>query len=175
MNITADIQVASEGDDVPDPESINGWLREVVRNQSVIKHCSVTRDEHDVEVCVRIVGIDEIQYLNSTYRHKTGPTNVLSFPASLPADVPIELLGDIVICAAVVNGETAQQHKTPRAHWAHMVIHGTLHLLGYDHENDRDAELMEGLETEILQALGFPSPYEDSSHGENQPTQTAAQ
>ena len=169
MNISAEIQVASEGDDVPDPESISGWLREVMRNQTVMNLNSPADNEQTAEVCVRIVDVEEIEYLNSTYRHKPGSTNVLSFPSQLPADIPLRQLGDIVICAAVVNNEAAQQYKTPQAHWAHMVIHGALHLLGYDHENDDDAEVMEDLETQILQGMGFPSPYADSL-----PSQTVA-
>ena len=97
--------------------------------------------------------------LNARYRGKDRPTNVLSFPADLPEAVELPLLGDIVICAPVVHDEARQQGKSPAAHWDHMLIHGVLHLLGYDHESDREAEEMEALETRALQILGWPCPY----------------
>ncbi len=105
------------------------------------------------EVTIRVVEKNEIQQLNATYRHKDKPTNVLSFPYEPP------LIGDIVICAAVVKEEALLQNKQENAHWAHMVVHGILHLLGYDHENDADAERMESEEVKILTELGFPNPY----------------
>ena len=114
---------------------------------------------NDSEVTVRIVDEAEMQSLNYTYRDKNCPTNVLSFPADLPEDIDLALLGDIVICGSVVNKEADQQSKTPEEHWAHMVIHGVLHLLGYDHIKDQEAELMESKEVEILQQLGFKNPY----------------
>jgi probable rRNA maturation factor len=100
--------------------------------------------------------------LNSTYRQKTGPTNVLSFPFDLPEDIQLDMpiLGDIVVCADVVNREAQEQHKTLDVHWAHMIIHGVFHLLGYDHETDHDAEKMERLEINVMQSLGFNNPYE---------------
>lgn len=114
------------------------------------------------EITIRVVGKDEMTELNSTYRYKNGPTNVLSFPFNLPADIDINMpiLGDIVICAEVVNHEAQEQHKSQEAHWAHMVVHGVFHLLGYDHETDKEAEVMESLEIEIMQSLGFNNPYE---------------
>jgi probable rRNA maturation factor len=115
------------------------------------------------QMTLRIVDEPEITELNSTYRHKAKPTNVLSFPFEAPPGIPpgaLEpTLGDVVICALVVAREAAEQHKTPAAHWAHMVVHGTLHLLGYDHMNDAEAEEMEALETRILASLGYPDPY----------------
>lgn len=115
-----------------------------------------------VEMTVRVVDTTEITELNMHYRHKTGATNVLSFPFDMPmglADEP-PLLGDIVICATVVNQEAEAQGKLATAHWAHMVVHGTLHLLGYDHEIPADANIMEPLEISILKKLGFPDPYQ---------------
>lgn len=97
--------------------------------------------------------------LNARYRGRDYATNVLSFPAELPPGVDVPLLGDIVVCAPVVAREAAEQHKAPRAHWAHMLVHATLHLLGHDHEQPHDATRMEALETRILAALGFPDPY----------------
>lgn len=118
------------------------------------------------EITIRIVGIKEMTDLNSTYRHKKGPTNVLSFPFTMPKGIPIDvpILGDIVICAEVVNSEALEQAKQREAHWAHMVVHGTLHLLGYDHETDTDADLMEKLEIEIMNSLNFTDPYQ---HGDD--------
>lgn len=116
----------------------------------------------DAELTIRIVDKAEIQTLNSTYRHKDKPTNVLSFPFETPPDVDIEtpILGDIVICAEVILEEARDQKKTLEAHWAHMIVHGILHLLGYDHENDADATIMENEEIEILKKLGFSNPYQ---------------
>ena len=113
-----------------------------------------------VEVSVRLVDSDEMATLNETYRGKTGTTNVLSFPASLPGELGIGLLGDIVICAPVVRAEATQQGKSAAAHWAHMTVHGTLHLMGYDHTNEEEAHIMEALETDILSELNFGCPYE---------------
>jgi probable rRNA maturation factor len=113
----------------------------------------------EAEISIRITDREEISELNKTYRNKDGATNVLSFPADLPEALQLPLLGDLVICAPVVEDEAQQQGKPLQAHWAHMVIHGTLHLLGYDHIDDNDAEIMENLEVEILASLGFSNPY----------------
>ena len=112
------------------------------------------------ELSIRIVDEAESAELNQTYRHKSGPTNVLSFPCEVPAGVPNDLLGDLVICAPVVEREALEQCKNSEAHWAHMVIHGVLHLRGYDHLQEDEAEHMEALEVEILDGLGYPNPYE---------------
>lgn len=116
----------------------------------------------NAELNIRIVDIEEMTALNLQYRHKNKPTNVLSFPFDMPEEVENELpfLGDIVICADVVNQEAQAQMKTREAHWAHMVVHGTLHLMGYDHETDEEAALMEPKEIKILKSLGFPNPYQ---------------
>ena len=111
------------------------------------------------ELAIRIVDEAESAELNSTYRHKQGPTNVLSFPAELPPGVPLALLGDLVICAPVVAREAREQGKPPEAHWAHLVVHGCLHLIGYDHERADEAEEMESLERGILAGMGYPDPY----------------
>lgn len=118
------------------------------------------------ELCIRIVDSSESQALNKQYRDKDKPTNVLSFPSELPDEIKAEthILGDIVICAQIVKGEAEVQTKKLEAHWAHMVVHGTLHLLGFDHINDRDAKIMESLEINILQRLGFPNPYIGDNH-----------
>ncbi len=122
------------------------------------------------ELTIRIVDKNEITELNSTYRHKNKPTNVLSFPFDMPEELNEEtpILGDIIICAEVIAEEAIAQEKTAEAHWAHMVVHGILHLLGFDHEKDQDALIMEAEEIKILQILGFSNPYEVSQQGEKQ-------
>jgi probable rRNA maturation factor len=114
------------------------------------------------EITLRIVDKDEIRELNKTYRKKDNPTNVLSFPLKIIAgvNIPIPPIGDIIICAEIVKEEAMTQDKPEKAHWAHMIVHGILHLLGYDHENDIDADRMEQEEIIILQTLGFSNPYQ---------------
>jgi len=119
--------------------------------QAVLKHQII-----DAEITIRIVDVIEMTTLNTQYRHKTGATNVLSFSYN---DQYNKIQGDIAICADIVNQEATAQIKTPIAHWAHMVVHGTLHLLGYDHETLEEATIMESLEITILQSLGFSNPY----------------
>jgi probable rRNA maturation factor len=114
------------------------------------------------ELTVRIVGEEESARLNVRYRGKQGPTNVLSFPAGVPASAESDEVlpfGDLVICADVVEREAREQGKPLAAHWAHMVVHGALHLMGYDHETAREARVMERRERALLAALGFPDPY----------------
>ena len=119
----------------------------------------VCQDER--ELVIRIVDEDESQDLNHQYRSKDRSTNVLSFPFETPPGVPCDHLGDLVICASVVEREAREQNKPLDAHWAHMVVHGVLHLMGHDHQNDAEAEKMEDLEIEILSRLGFSDPYEE--------------
>ncbi len=115
----------------------------------------------DADVCVRVVDEAESKALNARYRQQDKPTNVLSFPAEL--DLPSgRVLGDIVVCAPVVRREAAAQSKPAEAHFAHMIVHGVLHLLGYDHQSGADADVMESLETDILGRFGFGDPYRDS-------------
>ena len=111
------------------------------------------------ELTIRLTDDEESQALNSEYRGKDKPTNVLSFPFEMPPGIPLELLGDLIICVGVVEQEAKEQEKTTEAHWAHMVIHGCLHLLGYDHIKDDEAEEMEALERDLLASLGYPDPY----------------
>ncbi|MEN9450460.1 MAG: endoribonuclease YbeY [Pseudomonadota bacterium] len=111
------------------------------------------------EVNIRLVSKKESAELNSTYRHKKGPTNILSFPFEPPPGVSSAFLGDLVICAALVNQQAKQQTKTRLAHWAHLVIHGCLHLVGYDHIHDKDAIKMEAVEIQLLEDLGYENPY----------------
>lgn len=116
------------------------------------------------DVTIRVVSNDEMQGLNKEYRGKDSPTNVLSFPADLPPELAAEIddleLGDIVISADVVAKEATEQGKNLMAHWAHMLVHGMLHLQGYDHIHDDEAEEMEALEVKILAQIGFANPYE---------------
>lgn len=115
--------------------------------------------DRDSEISLRIVGAAEMRALNDRYRGRDYATNVLSFPANLPADLGFALLGDIAVCASVVNSEAREQDKAWAAHWDHMLVHGVLHLLGYDHEADDDAVRMEALECRALASLGWPNPY----------------
>ena len=151
MNLTVDVQIATEDDDHPPPAQIEQWIAATLNSQ--------TATADTTELTVRIVDEAEITQLNSTYRNKASATNVLSFPAELPDHIQLPLLGDLVICAAVVRREALQQNKPCQNHWAHMVIHGSLHLLGYDHIDDHDAEIMEALEINILSSLNIGNPY----------------
>ncbi|MEI6353580.1 MAG: rRNA maturation RNase YbeY [Methylococcus sp.] len=116
--------------------------------------------EDDLELSIRVVDEREGAELNWMYRQKEGPTNVLSFSCDVPEGVPCRLLGDLVICAPVVEREALEQGKPQEAHWAHLVIHGVLHLRGFDHVEEAEAEEMEAVEIKILQDLGYPNPYE---------------
>jgi probable rRNA maturation factor len=148
MTLIVDIQMASASEEAPDPQSIERWIGAAIGDQ-----------RESTELSVRIVDAEEGQALNEQFRGSTGATNVLSFPFENESPEPLALIGDIVICAPVVAKEAHEQNKALNAHWAHMMIHGVLHLLGYDHQNENDANLMESLETEIMQGLGFPPPY----------------
>ncbi len=145
------VQRAVAKNEMPAATQLKQWAKEVLKSKTP-----------DVEMTIRIVTVAEMTELNTQYRHKTGATNVLSFPYDMPVgldDGPV-LLGDIVICANIVQQEAAAQGKPVIAHWAHMVVHGTLHLLGYDHETPADADIMESLEKMILKKLGFSDPYQ---------------
>lgn len=145
--ITISIENLSD-EEGPDPDSIRTWVAAAVGNE---------RAQAEVDIC--IVGEAQSAELNQRYRNNTGSTNVLSFTADLPPEVPLPLLGEIIICAPVITREAAEQNKPVQAHWAHMVVHGTLHLLGYDHIEEQDAVIMEAREIEIMTSLGFATPY----------------
>ena len=118
----------------------------------------------DFDMTIRIVNANEGKKLNFTYREKDYATNVLSFPFDVPEGIEgidVNLLGDIIICAPIVSQEANEQHKTERSHWAHLAIHGTLHLLGFDHAEDSEAEIMEAIEVKAMTKLGFTDPYTD--------------
>ena len=147
--IFVDLQIATENlEGLPTEEQIVQWATAAVQPEG-----------DEVEMTVRIVDEAESHELNLTYRGKDRPTNVLSFPFECPDEVALPLLGDLVICRQVVEREAVEQEKPLMAHWAHMVVHGSLHLLGYDHIEDDEAEEMESLETQIMQGLGFDDPY----------------
>jgi len=148
MAITLDLQIASTATELPSEAQFQQWLE-----------AAILPFQQEAEVTVRIVDAAESQQLNNDYRAKDKPTNVLSFPFQCPPGIELTLLGDLVICAPVVATEAAEQHKTNLAHWAHMVVHGSLHLLGFDHINDDDAQQMESEEVTILQQLGITNPY----------------
>lgn len=154
MSVALDVQYAAPDSDgePPSTEALSTWVSAVLHGR---------RD--DAELTIRIVDIEEVQTLNRDYRHKDAPTNVLSFPFEAPPGVDLPLLGDVIICAAIVVDEARAQGKAETAHWAHMVVHGVLHLLGYDHIEDDEAEQMEALEVEILQGLGFADPYAEQA------------
>lgn len=148
-SIFVDLQIATENiEGLPTEEQIVQWATAAVQPEG-----------DEVEMTVRIVDEAESHELNLTYRGKDRPTNVLSFPFECPDEVELPLLGDLVICRQVVEREAAEQEKPLMAHWAHMVVHGSLHLLGYDHIEDDEAEEMESLETQIMQGLGLDDPY----------------
>ena len=148
--IELDLQVASDGQ-APSLEQLQQWCALALRQRSA-----------DSELTIRLVDEAEGRELNNTWRHKDYATNVLSFPADVPEGLlDIPLLGDLVICVPVVEREAAEQDKSLEAHWAHLVIHGCLHLLGYDHIDDDEAEEMESLEQNLLAELGHPDPYAD--------------
>lgn len=153
MKLELDLQNALEGPEaaigLPPAEQFERWAASAIGG-----------NREGAELTIRIVGETEGTELNEHYRpEKKGPTNVLSFPFEAPEGVTLPLLGDIVICAPVVEREAAAQGKPPEAHWAHLVVHGCLHLLGYDHIDPEEAQEMELLETRILAGLGYSNPY----------------
>ncbi|MEG3134836.1 rRNA maturation RNase YbeY [Rouxiella sp. T17] len=147
--VILDLQIASESSEgLPTENDFQQWLEAVL-----------PQFQEESEVTIRIVDEAESQALNLTYRGKDKSTNVLSFPFEAPPGMELPLLGDLVICRQVVEKEALEQNKALNAHWAHMVVHGSLHLLGYDHIVDEEAEEMEAIEIEIMQSLGHPDPY----------------
>ncbi|GAA3901108.1 rRNA maturation RNase YbeY [Halomonas cibimaris] len=145
-----DRQVAVKADALPDQQALERWVSGVLARHA---------GRAGSELTVRFVEQAESRALNRDYRGRDKSTNVLSFPFDAPPGIPLDLLGDLVICHAVVASEADAQRKTLADHYAHMVVHGTLHLLGYDHVDDKEAEDMEQLEREILAGLGIADPY----------------
>jgi probable rRNA maturation factor len=153
------VQFATRRTGVPHATSFATWA-------NVAFDAAQSRPSVSMPLTIRIVGAAESRVLNRTWRGKDKPTNVLSFPSDTSVPPPSSRkgedslpLGDLAICAPVVAREAREQGKNPRAHWAHMVVHGVLHLLGYDHENDRDADDMESREVTILARFGYANPY----------------
>ncbi len=161
--LQVELQLATRRPWVPGTVTLRRWARAAheggLASLPVRKRRMHAAIGQGAALCLRIVGSAESRRLDRQYRGKDKPTNVLSFPASPEERVATGILGDVVICAAVVAREAREQRKTLGAHWAHMVVHGTLHLLDYDHVRTRDARTMEALEVEILRGLGFHDPY----------------
>lgn len=174
--LSLDIQVENIEDSLPSANEFENWIARTL--EKVQMQPQTTKNTHRlinvleageagnvqaIELAIRIVNEEEGSCLNETYRGKAGPTNVLSFPfappEALPSDLQVPLLGDIIICAPVVKKQALEQNKPEKNHWAHLTVHGTLHLLGYDHVNNEEANIMEDLEVIILNKLGFPDPY----------------
>ena len=151
MPVTIEMSVSenldAEEGDIPDSTLVQQWA-----DQACLS-------DDQVITSVQIVSKDEMRELNSTWRGKNRPTNVLSFPMQSPEEVDLKIIGDLALCADVINTEARQQHKSAQAHWAHMVVHGMLHLQGYDHIDEHQADEMEALEIRILDQLGFDNPY----------------
>ena len=149
MDVDLDIQREVVG--LPKDQELVKWVKEVL-----------TFEQHgDTELTIRFVSEEESAELNNQYRNKQNSTNILSFPFEMPEEVELNLLGDLVVCSAIVKKEAAEQKKEELAHWAHMIVHGTLHLLGYDHLTDAEASIMESKEIIILSQLGYSDPYRE--------------
>ncbi|MCC4833651.1 rRNA maturation RNase YbeY [Shewanella sp. 1_MG-2023] len=152
LDLELDLQIAvDDPQQLPTQDEFELWVKTALGNTM-----------ETAELTIRIVENSESQQLNHTYRGKDKPTNVLSFPFEAPPGIELPLLGDLIIAAEVVELEAKQQNKPLIAHWAHMVIHGCLHLLGYDHIIDNEAEEMESLETQLIEGLGFSNPYKEA-------------
>lgn len=151
MRNNVEVQIVSDLDSVPEPLKLVQWAECVLDG----------RMEH-VEMAIRVVDLKESADLNARYRKMPGATNVLSFSCEPFDGIPIHQLGDLVICAPVVEREAGEQRKTAEAHWAHMVVHGVLHLLGYDHVDAEQAIAMEAEEKKLLDLIGFANPYQEA-------------
>ena len=149
MSININIQNASTVKSLPTNEKIELWAKQALDKQ-----------HKDAEITLRIVDEEEGKLLNKNWRNKDYATNVLSFPAGEIIEHAPNFLGDIVICAPVVEREAQEQEKEINAHWAHLIVHGILHLQGYDHEEEEEADKMESLEILILNKIGYTNPYE---------------
>lgn len=150
MRVELDLQIA--------PEAAGAELPSAAALRRTVRAALAGRRER-AALTIRIVGEAESQALNAAYRQRNQPTNVLSFPYENPPGMTLSLLGDLVLCAPVVEREARVQGKAPAAHWAHLVTHGVLHLLGYDHVDEQQAQAMETLEIAILDTLGYANPY----------------
>jgi probable rRNA maturation factor len=147
MTVELNLQRVASAEGTPGDREFEAWV-----------NAALAQGSSDI-VTIRIVDRDESADLNLRYRDRQGATNVLSFNADVPAEIDLPLLGDIVICGPLVVEEAAKAGKTVQAHWAHLVVHGVLHLQGYDHELESQAHEMESREIELLAELGFANPY----------------
>lgn len=147
MSAQLDIVLATQST-CPDKALLTTWAQKALEAKQI-----------KGKIAIRIVDEAEMAQLNGQYRNKPYPTNILSFPSNLPPNISKGWLGDLVLCAPIIALEAVQQDKTIDAHWAHIVVHGILHLLGHDHEEEVEAQEMEALEEKILQQLGFEDPY----------------
>lgn len=152
MNLTLELQLVASTRQVPGEAEFQRWVLAVLEGRL-----------DAAEVVIRVVDEQESQQLNRDYRGKDKATNVLSFPFDVPSQVESAHIGDLVICAPVVIREAAEQQKPAVDHWAHMVVHGMLHLLGFDHQDEAEANEMESMERGILGLMGIPDPYEVST------------
>ncbi|MGH8195304.1 MAG: rRNA maturation RNase YbeY [Woeseiaceae bacterium] len=158
VSVNVDLQIACYAESIPDKEVVRGWIEDAIRH-------SAAEAAQQVGVVVRIVDERESRALNYRFRKKDRATNVLAFPAANGAEIPLldgdpeRTLGDLAICGPIVEREAREQGKSPDRHWAHLLVHGTLHLLGFDHQSEHEAEEMERLETRILAARGIDDPY----------------
>lgn len=143
-----EIQIECETSNLPSEAQLQTWV-----------DLALTDYENETEIVIRIVDIDESAELNQQYRQKNGPTNILSFPFEVPEHIELNLLGDLVICAPILEKEATEQDKALHDHWAHIVIHGVLHLLGYDHIIEDEGVLMEAKEIHLLNLLNIQNPY----------------
>jgi probable rRNA maturation factor len=148
-----EIQNIYQASNIPDEQPIQHWIDAALKDHST-----------DTEIVIRIVDEQESAELNEQYRHKKGPTNILSFPVEIPEGIELDLLGDLVICAPILEKEALEQQKVLVDHWAHIIIHGVLHLLGYDHIEEDEAELMENKEISILESLSITNPYQQDNN-----------
>ena len=168
QGLVVTLQVVARRPWVPSPAAVRGWARAAHAAGLAALAARARRAFADgnPQLCVRIVGRAASRRLDREYRGKDKPTNVLSFPASAEERRAAGVLGDLVVCAPVVAAEARAQGKVLAHHWAHMIVHGTLHLLGFDHVSARHARVMEALEVEILAGFGYPDPYrtQDGSH-----------
>jgi probable rRNA maturation factor len=148
MTIDLDVQRGTSFGPLPDDRQFRLWVGVALPERG------------PAELTIRLVDREESRALNARYRSKDEPTNVLSFPAELPDEIGLPLLGDIVMCAPLVAEQAVAQGKAVEAHWAHLTIHGVLHLLGFDHQLPEQAGVMEALEISLLESLGIANPYE---------------
>lgn len=150
IDLTLDVEYTISNTEFPTEEQFKTW---------VLSTLELTYQKSNAELSIRIIDKNESAMLNQTYRKKTGPTNVLSFPMEASIDIVPPHLGDLAICAPLVLQEAHEQNKSIISHWAHLTIHGILHLLGYDHQTDKDASKMEAIEKHIMKKLSYQDPY----------------